>query len=77
MLTNFDAYAASGGKNIAIVEPFTATADTNGQITVQPKIVSEMLGHSHISITLGLYSHVTPHMQQQAPAAMDAALGED
>jgi integrase len=41
---------------------------------VNPKIVSEMLGHSHISITLSLYSHVTPHMQQQAAAAMDATL---
>lgn len=43
---------------------------------VNPKIVSEMLGHSHISITLSLYSHVTPHMQQLAADAMDAALGE-
>jgi integrase len=41
---------------------------------INPKIVSEMLGHSQISITLGLYSHVTPHMQQQAADAMDAAL---
>jgi integrase len=43
---------------------------------INPKVVSEMLGHSHISITLGLYSHVTPHMQQQAADAMDAALGD-
>jgi integrase len=41
---------------------------------INPKIVSEMLGHSQINITLGLYSHVTPHMQQQAADAMDAAL---
>jgi hypothetical protein len=33
-----------------------------------------MLGHSQIGITLGLYSHVAPHMQQQAADAMDAAL---
>jgi integrase len=42
---------------------------------INPKIVSELLGHSQIAITLGLYSHVTPHMQQQAADAMDAALG--
>lgn len=42
---------------------------------INPKIVSEMLGHSQIGITLGLYSHVTPHMQQQAADAMDEALG--
>jgi hypothetical protein len=44
---------------------------------INPKVVSEMLGHSHISVTLGIYSHVTPHMQQQAASAMDAALGLD
>jgi integrase len=38
---------------------------------INPKIVSEMLGHSQISITLDIYSHVTPHMQQQAADAMD------
>jgi integrase len=43
---------------------------------INPKIVSEMLGHSHIAITLHLYSHVTSHMQQQAADAMDAALGD-
>lgn len=42
---------------------------------VNPKVVSEMLGHSHVSVTLGIYSHVMPHMQQQAAEAMDAALG--
>jgi integrase len=39
---------------------------------VHPKIVSEMLGHSQIAITLDLYSHVTPTMQREATAAMDA-----
>jgi integrase len=42
---------------------------------INPKIVSEMLGHSNVSITLTIYSHVTPHMQQQAADAMDAVLG--
>lgn len=41
---------------------------------IHPKIVSEMLGHSNIYITLDLYSHVTPTMQQQAAAAMDLLL---
>ena len=44
--------------------------------SINPKIVSEMLGHSHVSVTLGIYSHVTPHMQQQAADAMDAALSQ-
>ncbi len=37
---------------------------------IHPKIVSEMLGHSQIAITLDLYSHVTPTMQREATAAM-------
>lgn len=41
---------------------------------INAKVVSEMLGHSDVSITLGIYTHVMPHMQQQAADAMDAAL---
>jgi integrase len=41
---------------------------------VHPKIVSEMLGHTQIAITLDLYSHVTPTMQRQATDAMEAVL---
>jgi len=41
---------------------------------VNPKIVSEMLGHASIGITLDIYSHVLPDMQAQAADAMDAAL---
>jgi integrase len=33
---------------------------------VNPKIVSERLGHASISITLDIYSHVLPNMQQEA-----------
>ena len=42
---------------------------------VHPKVVSEMLGHTNISITLDLYSHATPTMQREAAAAMDDLLG--
>jgi integrase len=42
---------------------------------VHPKIVQEMLGHSSITITLDLYSHVLPDMQEKAVKAMDAILG--
>ena len=38
---------------------------------INPKVVSELLGHSDIAITLSLYGHVTPPMQQQAADAMD------
>jgi integrase len=41
---------------------------------VHPKIASERLGHSKVSITLDLYSHVIPGMQEDAAALVDAAL---
>ncbi len=41
---------------------------------VHPKIVSEMLGHSSIAITLDTYSHVILGMQEAAASAMDELL---
>jgi integrase len=43
---------------------------------IHPKVVSEMLGHTTIGITLDLYSHVLPDMQREAAAAMDELLQE-
>lgn len=42
---------------------------------VNAKVVSEMLGHASITITLNTYSHVLPDMQDTAADAMEAALG--
>lgn len=39
---------------------------------VHVKLVSEMLGHSTIVLTLDTYSHVIPAMHGDAAAAMDA-----
>jgi integrase len=41
---------------------------------VNPKVVSELLGHATIAITLDTYSHVLPTMQESAAAAMEDAL---
>jgi integrase len=41
---------------------------------VHPKVASERLGHSKVGITLDLYSHVLPGMQEDAAAKVDAAL---
>jgi integrase len=43
---------------------------------VHPKIASERLGHSKVGITLDLYSHVMPGMQEGAAATVDLALRE-
>jgi len=37
---------------------------------INPKVVSEGLGHSTVGITLDLYSHVLPNMQQHAAEAV-------
>ncbi len=41
---------------------------------VNPKIVSEMLGHATIAITLDTYSHVLPNMQEGAARALEDTL---
>ena len=41
---------------------------------VHPKIVSEMLGHTEIGITMNLYSHVTPAMHESASGALGRLL---
>jgi integrase len=42
---------------------------------VNVKVVSEMLGHASITITLNIYADVLPDMQDSAANAMEAALG--
>jgi integrase len=41
---------------------------------VHPKIVSEVLGHSSVAITLDVYSHVIPGLGDAAALAMEDAL---
>ena len=40
------------------------------QAGIHPKIVSERLGHSTISLTLDIYSHAIPHLQKEAAAEL-------
>ena len=41
---------------------------------VHPKVVSERLGHSNIKITLDVYSHCIPGMQDGATAQLEKIL---
>ena len=41
---------------------------------IHPKVVSERLGHSNIAITMDVYSHVLPDMQEAAAQAVDERL---
>lgn len=42
-----------------------------------PKIVQELLGHSSISVTLDVYSHVIPGLKQQAVSKLTELISND
>jgi len=44
---------------------------------VNPKVVSERLGHASVVITLDTYSHVLPNMQEDAVARFESAMAID
>jgi integrase len=44
---------------------------------VSPRVVMDVLGHSQLSITMDLYSHVMPSALRDAADAMDRALNAD
>ena len=50
---------------------FASLALANGE---HPKVVSDILGHATISITLDLYSHVLPGMQEQTALRLEQRL---
>ena len=41
---------------------------------IHPKIVQERLGHSRVGVTLSIYSHVTPGLQQAAALRLEEAV---
>ena len=45
--------------------------------SVHSKVVQEHLGHANIGITLGLYSHVLPRLQEAAAEHFDKMLEQD
>jgi integrase len=44
---------------------------------VHPKVVQERLGHSSITMTLDLYSHLVPGLQEAAAATLNGLLGKE
>jgi integrase len=41
---------------------------------VHPKVVQERLGHANISITLGIYSHITESLHSDAASKVAAVI---
>ncbi len=50
VLSDFDIYAAAGGKDKAVVEQFAATADAQGRITIAYTSVKDNAKSSGIEI---------------------------
>jgi len=45
-------------------------------MNVHPKVVQEILGHSQIAMTLDVYSHALPSMQEEVTKQWDSELGK-
>jgi len=41
---------------------------------VSPRVVMEILGHSHIALTMNTYTHVVPELRRDAAARMESLL---
>jgi integrase len=44
---------------------------------VSPRVVMEILGHSHIAMTMNTYTHVVPELRRDAAQRMEALLQEN
>ncbi len=62
------------GRHRAPVRPDHTAATLLLEQGIHPKVVSEMLGHSGVAITLDTYSHVSPALHQGAAAVMEGIL---
>ena len=67
----------AGLKDIRIHDLRHTHATLMLQAGVNPKVVSERLGHASISITLDIYSHVLPGMQEAAAEKFDKLFEAD
>jgi integrase len=64
----------AGLPNIRLYDLLHTSATLALTVGVAPKVVSEQLGHASAAFTLDTYSHVLPHMQDEAAAKMEAVL---
>jgi integrase len=64
----------AGLPNIRLYDVRHTAATLALTVGVSPKIASEQLGHTSAAFTLDVYSHVLPHMQDDAAAKVEAAL---
>ncbi len=51
-----------------------STATLMLALGISPKVVAETLGHSRVAVTMDTYTHVLPHLQDEAASRMDLLL---
>jgi integrase len=77
MLRHFKNKLTSIGlPNIRFHDLRHTTASLLLEKNVHPKIVSELLGHSNVTLTLNTYSHIINPMSGVAAEAMDEIVGQ-
>ncbi|MCH2316203.1 MAG: tyrosine-type recombinase/integrase, partial [SAR202 cluster bacterium] len=64
----------SGVKRIRFHDLRHSTASLLLSLDVHPKIVQELLGHSTIGVTMDIYSHSMPSLQEEAVTRLDGLL---
>ncbi len=72
VLTNFDMFATAGGENIAVVEQFSAVANSSGQIVIQFVTVKDNAAVNGIEIESG--SGGTPPVAPAPPTGLVATV---
>jgi integrase len=73
--TSFEAHVIAAALSRIRLHDLRHTHATLGLAAgIPPKVMSERLGHAKIGITLDLYSHVVPGMQEEAAAKLEALL---
>lgn len=66
--------AAAGLRRIRLHDARHRCATLLAAAGVAPRVVMEILGHSQISITMDVYTHVTSDTQREAISHMDRLL---
>ena len=69
-----DIVTKSGLKNVRFHDLRHAHASLMLRTGASPKVISERLGHSSIAITMDIYSHVMPGLQEEAAIRFEEAL---
>lgn len=78
LTTNYRAFISRKGfKHVTFHDLRHTHATHLLEQNIHPKVVSERLGHSNISITLDTYSHIIPNMQEEAANKVDEVFSNE